>query len=245
MPCPICQLGNAQVAEANERFRVSCKRCGKFDIDCDAAEDWTDGIFGRISPRQRANVSGWIFEHQSIHIPGNMLEFFKTIRTPTISERADKLLMALEKRAEKPGQAIVLHDTEAHCQEYLGAAWAVDMGELQFLAKEFLSASRNFLFTTTAFGVYAIKPEGYVYLENLRRANSGSDIGFAAMWFDQEMTTLWTDGIEPGILGSKYNPIRIDRHQHNNRIDDEIIAMIRKSRFVVADFTGHRGGRLL
>jgi nucleoside 2-deoxyribosyltransferase len=30
--------------------------------------------------------------------------------------------------------------------------------------------------------------------------------------------------------------------QHNNRIDDEIAAMIRRSKFIVADFTGRRGG---
>ncbi|MFC1886373.1 hypothetical protein ACFLZM_04890, partial [Thermodesulfobacteriota bacterium] len=31
-------------------------------------------------------------------------------------------------------------------------------------------------------------------------------------------------------------------HQFNGKIDDEIIAQIRRSRFIVADFTGHRGG---
>ncbi|MHB1951567.1 MAG: hypothetical protein ACYCQK_08840 [Acidiferrobacteraceae bacterium] len=40
--------------------------------------------------------------------------------------------------------------------------------------------------------------------------------------------------------------MRIDQHPHNNRIDDEIIAKIRQSRFLVADFThgenGDRGG---
>ncbi len=45
---------------------------------------------------------------------------------------------------------------------------------------------------------------------------------------------------------SGYRPVRIDGKDHNNKIDDEIIAEIRRSRFVVADFThgksGHRGG---
>ena len=36
--------------------------------------------------------------------------------------------------------------------------------------------------------------------------------------------------------------MRIDRHEHNNRIDDEIMAMIRRSKFIVADFTKERGG---
>lgn len=30
--------------------------------------------------------------------------------------------------------------------------------------------------------------------------------------------------------------------EHTGKIDDEIISQIRKSRFLVADFTGHRGG---
>ena len=39
-------------------------------------------------------------------------------------------------------------------------------------------------------------------------------------------------------------PVRIDQQEHNNKIDDEIIAEIRRSRFVVADFTqGEKGAR--
>src|SRR5271165_6192652 len=35
---------------------------------------------------------------------------------------------------------------------------------------------------------------------------------------------------------------RIDRKEHDGKIDDQIIAEIRRSAFVVADFSGHRGG---
>ena len=34
----------------------------------------------------------------------------------------------------------------------------------------------------------------------------------------------------------------MDKIEHINRIDDEIINQINTSRFLVADFTGHRGG---
>lgn len=37
-------------------------------------------------------------------------------------------------------------------------------------------------------------------------------------------------------------PIRIDRKEHNNQITDEIVAAIRDAEFIVADFSGHRGG---
>ena len=53
-------------------------------------------------------------------------------------------------------------------------------------------------------------------------------------------------GIEPAIKDTGFNPLRIDRKEHINKIDDEIIAELRRSRFIVADFThgkdGARGG---
>lgn len=39
-----------------------------------------------------------------------------------------------------------------------------------------------------------------------------------------------------------YRPIRVDRIEHNDNIDDRIISEIRRSGLLVADFTGHRGG---
>lgn len=62
------------------------------------------------------------------------------------------------------------------------------------------------------------------------------------MWFNEAVKPLWVDGIEKAIREAGYDPKRVDEHPHNNRIDDEIIALIRRSRFLVADFTGNRGG---
>ena len=45
--------------------------------------------------------------------------------------------------------------------------------------------------------------------------------------------------VKPGL-----RPLRIDQKEHINKIDDEIIAEIRRSRFLVADFThGNEGAR--
>lgn len=66
------------------------------------------------------------------------------------------------------------------------------------------------------------------------------------MWFDDTMNDAWEKGFEPAIVDAGYKPLRIDRKEHINKIDDEIIAEIRRSRFVVADFTSKpkeaRGG---
>ena len=66
------------------------------------------------------------------------------------------------------------------------------------------------------------------------------------MWFDESMESAWEQGIKPAVEDSGYKPLRIDRKEHLNKIDDEIIAEIRRSRFIIADFThgdeGARGG---
>jgi hypothetical protein len=62
------------------------------------------------------------------------------------------------------------------------------------------------------------------------------------MWFDPTMRQAYDDGLSRAIIDAGYTPRRVGRTHFADRIDDEIIAEIRRSAFVVADFTGHRGG---
>ena len=93
---------------------------------------------------------------------------------------------------------------------------------------------------------YRFTVEGYVRLAELEENRTSSSSAFVAMWFSEEMNEAWRKGIEPGIRDAGYKAVRVDHEPHNDRIDDRIIAEIRKSRFVVADFTqgrtGARGG---
>ena len=88
--------------------------------------------------------------------------------------------------------------------------------------------------------------EGYTRLAELRAVQKESSQAFVAMWFDDSTDSAWSEGLRPGIEDAGYEAFRIDRKEHNNKIDDEIIAELRRSRFVVADFTqgadGARGG---
>lgn len=88
--------------------------------------------------------------------------------------------------------------------------------------------------------------EGYARLAGIQETKTDSKKGFMAMWFNPSMDQAWREGFEPGIRDAGYEPVRIDETQHINKIEDEIIAEIRRSRFVVADLThgkkGVRGG---
>ena len=93
---------------------------------------------------------------------------------------------------------------------------------------------------------YTVSPKGYTYIAELETKTINSTQAFVAMWFDPLMGEAYEKGIHLGIQKAGYHPVRIDRKDHNNKIDDEIVAEIRRSRFLVADFTqgesGARGG---
>lgn len=88
----------------------------------------------------------------------------------------------------------------------------------------------------------SIAAGGWKRLQEIEQPNSESRSAFVAMWFDDSMDTFFSNGIKEAISDSGYSPRRIDFTEHNNKICDEIIAEIRRSRFVVADFSGQRGG---
>ncbi len=90
-------------------------------------------------------------------------------------------------------------------------------------------------FTITAKGWNKIYDLEKVSTPRLKQA-------FIAMWFDASMDTASENGLKKAIKEAGYEPIKINDKEHNGKIDDEIISEIRRSQFIVCDFTGHRGG---
>jgi hypothetical protein len=84
---------------------------------------------------------------------------------------------------------------------------------------------------------FRLTAEGMRRLDNISSSSSKSSQAFVAMWFAPEMDVAYDVGFEPAIIDNGYRALRIDKKEHSNKIDDEIISEIRKSRFVVADFT--------
>jgi nucleoside 2-deoxyribosyltransferase len=79
-------------------------------------------------------------------------------------------------------------------------------------------------------------------IENLQNSAIDSKQAFVAMWFDKSMNDYYEDGIKKAIEDADYVPIRIDLKEFNNKICDELIAEIKRSKFLIADFSGLRSG---
>jgi hypothetical protein len=91
---------------------------------------------------------------------------------------------------------------------------------------------------------FALTPKAWDKIHELQKKPSGkTNQAFVAMWFDSSMNDFWEQGFKPAIEeDGRFKAIRIDRKDFNGKICDEIVAEIRKSKFLVADFTDQRGG---
>jgi hypothetical protein len=179
-----------------------------------------------------------------------------TLRTPTVGEKAEKILGFLANEFPKPGEKIATNvifsvdglelssvdqpQVFVEARKLMGISWSLDLGELEFLIYEYLVAEKNFLSQIEGSNL-KITPKGWSYIDSLRHGNPQSKIGFIAMWFDDSMKAAWA-AIDNGIRDAGYTPFRVDQKEHNNDITDEIIAGIRGSKFLVADLTRHRNG---
>lgn len=89
---------------------------------------------------------------------------------------------------------------------------------------------------------YRLALKGWQRIPELRRVGRSSRQAFVAMWFTSDLRQVWDEGIQPALQDAGWDPVRIDAVEHNQKIDDRIIAEIRKSGMLIADFTGNRGG---
>lgn len=215
-----------------------------------------------------ANFSGYIRENQGQLFSEIDSDFVQRIPTPTVPEKASKLLRFISKEHPYAGQqfsipwiatAGQLAAIEAHGQRefeddpamseeceallpYVAASWSRNAGEFLFLLNSHLTNTNHFLEEGDNSRFLRITPQGWNYLQSIETNTQESTKAFVAMWFNSETEALWKDGIRTGVYAAGYEPIRVDAVEHTNKIDDEIIAQIRASKFVIADFTGQRGG---
>ena len=138
------------------------------------------------------------------------------------------------------------------CYEALAWSESRSLQELHFLIRQLETAKLLDVIKVYGQGLSCkITHEGYLKIEK-DIVNKDSSQAFVAMWFgnnnesEEEMNNLYDNGIDQAIKNVGYEALRIDRKKDVDKIDDEILAEIRRSRFLVADYTygnnGVRGG---
>lgn len=160
-----------------------------------------------------------------------------------IHERANRLLVFLGEKTEKLGQVVQplhshLRPLEELQLEALARSESVDETEVSYL-EDYLH-KRGFISGDP--GQPVITVEGYARIAELTASNTDSAQAFVAMWFDDSMNEVYSDAILPAIEAAGYRPFRVDQSNSLDRIEDQVIAEIRRSKFIVADVSHGQGG---
>lgn len=212
------------------------------------------------SDADKVLLTSWLVEQRRLGVTrpeifSHTLDEAKDRRLPSVVERADALLRYLVLKSnflgvtvgfwvpEQPETRSTLHELLAWTSSRQGSE-VVELAEYCHSQGWITHEKQETGLSTGDLHGLKVRPPGYTRLEQLDAVGVRSQQAFVAMWFDELTVAAYEEGLAPAIREAGYEPLRIDRKEHNNKIDDEIIAAIRRSRFVVADFTeGEKGAR--
>ena len=248
--CPIWDVpleGRINLSRNSSTWKVpnSPRAGGGYRLSSDA---WPEGL----TPEERARLTTWLVDQRELgnptpEITSGAIESAKNRRPLPVDERAYRLLRLFARSIDKVGNTLSIAaeylSEEYLSEEYLDLfdlfAWteSLEWSEIRYFCQFLVDAG----LVTARIGWASIDQceitvKGYKHIAD-QATNTDSTQAFVAMWFAPEMDEVYKEGIELGIQDAGFKPYRVDREEHIDKIDDVIIAGIRKSRFLVADFT--------
>ena len=242
-------------------FVIQCPNCGKLTFGIEAHTALNES---RDREQAICNLSGLSSELSDM---GDKLDLLNltvqsALRSPLIPatpmEKVNKLLLWLYRNTRRFGQAL----TMTLKSKYVDKSTSVEGTKLHlgYTAKTYKNAvcyainddefhsiviaanEMGYINWNESASECTLTMSGHKYCKELLSNSPNTKRAFIAMWFCSDVDEADRDAISPAIIDCGFDPVRVDRKEHNNDITDEIIAGIKNSRFVVADLTGYRGG---
>lgn len=243
-PCPIWNTPASEESahDRDGKLMDSPRAGGRYFITRSAIR-----CLPRANARVKARLTSWLVDQRRLgvkcpEIDSNTITMAEQKKDLPVHERADRLLRYIEDQTEDIGCSLSFFPYDISKSAIVAWSESVERREVEAL----LGYLNEQGWIKSDIHYYALTLQGHARLAEFEAANAESTKGFVAMWFDDSLKEAWEQGIKLGIEDAGYEAVRIDQKEHVNKIDDEIIAEIRRSRFVVADFTqgeeGVRGG---
>ncbi len=232
--CQVC--GRPAIIEElkTDMVQTVCDRCGTYMVtgsfsakDLSGREDTylLSGVLRNASDR------GTIIEIDTVNLD-TLIQSNKRRDNPT--EAAEQIVEYIASRSSYNGEyikftpeldlSILYAKTSREFIFYVECASQLGLVEKQ---------GTNFAYRISLEGWRSISPRNKVSVKNQ---------AFVAMWFTPELNDVWSNGFESAIITCGFKAVRIDQVEHNQKICDKILAEIKASKFIVADFSGQRGG---
>lgn len=227
-----CSYCGDYLLDRQDSARLSSQSDSKFKIACILNERRLKGL-GGIALSNKTDKVNKVCGHPQVSIDDILDEFPKKA-----SDFFNRTILNLSRLAKRPFEGIKLEAEMAHLLLFTSEheecnAILRELAQQGFI--RFLETKRGpqlrYFFLTTKF---------WEKVENLQKEEVDNKRAFVAMWFDESMNDYYKDGIKKAIEDAGYLPVRIDLQDFNEKICDEIIAEIKRSKFLIADFSKMR-----
>ena len=235
--------------QEDKYFIDSPRTGGAYTITSDAESQLRYMSETKENQRVKARLTTWLIESRQSgedypFITNTIVEMVRNRRDLRPHERGDRLLRHFVEISQHLGDA--LRRATLNSPFIAAISESSEIAEVDFLIRYL--GHRGYVDDFRFNGLLShvvVSVDGFAKVADISE-NTDPAQAFVAMWFGDEVEPLFDVGMKPAIEAAGYRPMRIDQKPDANKIDDEIIAEIRRSRFVVADFThgetGARGG---
>lgn len=217
--CPIC-LANADIyrpLKTPDLFEGWCEVCGNVNITREAADHARNsGKAYQVSAALKRRPTNQ--EYKTITLD-DVERILKDAPVFTVLEKLDIALATVADMSDRPGAL----SRFSYLRDYPLASAATPDEALYYLRELETKGYLRLEHVTAIMSVF-----GYEHLKEMNRVGRQSEIAFVAMWFDPSRNSIYDDAIAPAIVEAAYQPLRIDKFEHVNRIDDEIIGQIKR-----------------
>ena len=234
----------------------SARAGGDYYVDADTRH-LLSGEDKRINDRVRASLTTMLVDMRSSGVEApvvtpELINQAVHASPMAVHTRADRLLLFIGRRcntidevfsmgnkdpeygaytvaSEFPNRYGALAWTESSTDNELTYVWNYIRDEMKWIA----AAS---VINTSRHEDCVITPAGHARIAELSTRTDSAQ-AFIARWFEKSMDDICDKAIAPAIMAAGYVPYRIEEADSLDPITDQIIAEIRRSRFLVADFT--------
>ncbi|MEN6351398.1 MAG: hypothetical protein ABFD08_18655 [Syntrophomonas sp.] len=252
--CPLCKSSEAHVTNSGFYF-INCPYCGIFYAVQPLIDLLRDNDYASIQFKASALIREWNINHpnptkwliltpKNHMVSGNdhfiQVDFRELVQQfpHRFSDRLDRILLNLSKLSNYVGNPILIRAYDyalLFCERK-------DDNELNFVYHTLIDIG----YISGPGGLpnsYKLTPKGWERVYELEsKGNPFTNKVFVAMSYASSHEYIWTEGLEPGIKAAGFVPILIKDVPYNDEVTDQMIAEIKESRFIVADFTGQNRG---
>ncbi len=236
--CPICRKTGVQDEGAipdADGTRWRCARCGAFEVTGVAMSAFLNKTIADFDKRRHLLSALARKAHEDgarLRIDEDLCGRVKAgqIREISVAEQLEKAMGWFAARSEYPG-----HRFQGNQSDDYPIAFCKDERAWNYVVRALIGGG----YLELASQQLMVTPKGWEWVGD--RPKAAGDRVFVAMSFADEMKDVRT-AVCDAIRDAGYQPVIIDEDHYVGGVMDRVLARIRQSKFIVADFTGNRGG---